>query len=33
MITAKVSDNTDSIYINFARDQGEALMGKYFPSD
>jgi hypothetical protein len=29
MITAKVSDFTDSIYVNFAREHGAALMGKY----
>ena len=28
MITAKVSDFTDSIYVNFAREHGAALMGK-----
>jgi hypothetical protein len=28
MITAKVSDFTDSIYVNFAREHGSALMGK-----
>jgi len=27
MITAKVSDFTDSIYVNFAREHGAALMG------
>lgn len=27
MITAKISDFTDSIYINFAREHGTALMG------
>lgn len=27
MITARISDFTDSIYVNFARDQGAALMG------
>ena len=29
MITAKVSDFTDSIYVNFAREHGSALMGKF----
>ena len=29
MITAKVSDFTDSIYVNFARENGSALMGKF----
>ena len=29
MITAKVSDFTDSIYVNFAREHGAALMGKF----
>ena len=29
MITAKMSDFTDSIYVNFAREHGTALMGKY----
>lgn len=28
MITAKISDFTDSIYVNFAREHGTALMGK-----
>jgi replication factor A1 len=28
MITAKISDFTDSIYVNFAREHGAALMGK-----
>ena len=28
MIAAKVSDFTDSIYVNFAREHGAALMGK-----
>jgi hypothetical protein len=28
MITAKVSDFTDSLYVNFAREHGAALMGK-----
>lgn len=28
MIQAKVSDFTDSIYVNFAREHGAALMGK-----
>ena len=28
MITAKISDFTESIYINFAREHGTALMGK-----
>lgn len=28
MITAKVSDFTDSIYVNFAREHGATLMGK-----
>jgi len=28
MITAKVSDFTDSIYVNFAREHGAALMSK-----
>lgn len=27
MITAKISDFTDSIYVNFAREHGAALMG------
>lgn len=27
MITAKIADFTDSIYVNFARDHGTALMG------
>ena len=31
MITAKVSDFTDSIYVNFAREHGAALMGKQSP--
>jgi len=30
MITAKVSDFTDSIYVNFAREHGAALMGKFY---
>lgn len=29
MITAKISDFTESIYVNFAREHGTALMGKY----
>lgn len=29
MITARVSDFTDSIYVNFAREHGTALMGKF----
>ena len=29
MITAKISDFTDSIYVNFAREHGDALLGKY----
>jgi len=28
MITAKISDFTESIYVNFAREHGTALMGK-----
>lgn len=28
MISAKISDFTDSIYVNFAREQGNFLMGK-----
>lgn len=28
MITAKISDFTDSIFVNFAREHGAALMGK-----
>lgn len=28
MITAKISDFTESIYVNFAREHGAALMGK-----
>lgn len=28
MITAKLSDFTDSIYVNFAREQGDKIMGK-----
>lgn len=28
MIQAKITDFTDSIYINFARENGTALMGK-----
>jgi hypothetical protein len=28
MITAKISDFTESIYINFAREHGNSLMGK-----
>lgn len=27
MITAKISDFTESIYVNFAREHGTALMG------
>jgi len=27
MITAKIADFTDSVFINFARDQGTAIMG------
>lgn len=27
MITAKIADFTDSIYINFAREHGTAIMG------
>ena len=27
MITAKVSDFTDSVYVNFAREHGKSLMG------
>jgi hypothetical protein len=27
MITAKVSDFTESIYVNFARENGTAIMG------
>jgi hypothetical protein len=27
MITAKVTDFTDSIFINFARENGTAIMG------
>ena len=30
MITAKISDFTESIYVNFAREHGTALMGKSF---
>lgn len=29
MITARISDFTDSIYVNFAREHGTALMGKF----
>ena len=29
MITAKISDFTDSIFVNFAREHGAALMGKF----
>jgi hypothetical protein len=32
MITAKISDFTESIYINFAREHGNALMGKNYKS-
>jgi replication factor A1 len=28
MITAKISDSTDSVFVNFAREHGEKLMGK-----
>jgi len=31
MISAKISDFTDSLYINFTRDHGEALIG--MPAD
>ena len=27
MITAKITDFTDAIYVNFAREHGTALMG------
>jgi hypothetical protein len=27
MITAKITDFTDSIFVNFARDHGSSLMG------
>lgn len=27
MISAKVSDFTESLYVNFARENGEAIMG------
>jgi hypothetical protein len=33
MITAKISDFTDSIYVNFARDQGKAIMGDMTAAD
>jgi len=29
MITAKITDFTDSIYVTFAREHGETLMSKY----
>lgn len=28
MVSAKISDFTNSIYVNFAREQGDFLMGK-----
>lgn len=31
MISAKISDFTDSLYVNFTRDQGEAIIG--MPAD